>query len=465
MAFDANTAPVSGIYTEQIMSMHDVFKPQHIPELFSRYGDQYMPMFQLFRSLGRESAIAGDEWIGHEENWYHRNIKIASSTAAGSAGQVVDVTLDAEYHDAKGNSYPRVGDVFSIPNSNFDQVRLEAKDTSTPNAHLLSLKPANSAVAIPAIPAGTMLSITNGAFAAGTGQPTGTVVGTSERHFMAQIFKETIGAEGSQLVNEKWYKITDKGKSVKGYYSPGYLRGDYLMALKIDGAFTWGDESDNLFVPQGEKGAGNKVKMTKGVMRHVKELGKTLQYTEGSWTPTDLDQVGLYLKSQGINTGYAMAFLGAMLQLDIENGMVDYLGAKSTPDYTHAVKQVFGGNEDLAASIGFSIIKKGGVKYMLKPMDVWSNPMTFGASGYNLDKYGLIIPLAKFTDPKTKKVMNNIETRYRAMDGYSRRFETWTVAGAGNGMKVSEIDETNTYFRAHLGLQAMKVNQMIMLTP
>ncbi len=150
---------------------------------------------------------------------------------------------------------------------------------------------------------------------------------------------------------------------------------------------------------------------------------------------------------------------------DIENGMVDYLGAKSSPDYTHAVKQVFGGNEDLAVSIGFNIIKKGGIKFLIKPMEAWSNPMTFGANGYDLAKYGLIFPLSKFTDPKTRKLTNNIETRYRAMDGYSRRFETWTIGGAGKGLKLSEIDETNTYFRAHLGLQAMKVNQMAIVEP
>ena len=61
--------------------------------------------------------------------------------------------------------------------------------------------------------------------------------------------------------------------------------------------------------------------------------------------------------------------------------------------------------------------------------------------------------------------MDNISTRYRAMDGYSRRFETWTNAGAGNGLKVISIDQTNTFFRSHLGLQAFKANQFITMKP
>jgi len=98
-------------------------------------------------------------------------------------------------------------------------------------------------------------------------------------------------------------------------------------------------------------------------------------------------------------------------------------------------------------------------------MDAWSMPKTWGSTGYDLSKYAVWTPLASFIDPKTNAKLDNIATRYRAMDGYSRRFETWTLAGAGNGPKVSAIDKTNTYFRSHLGLQAFKVNQMILSKP
>ncbi len=462
---DANTAPVAGIYTEQIMSMHDVFKPQAIPELFARYGNQYMPMFQIFRSLGREEPIAGDEWFGWEENWYHQTITVKSNVTAGaSAGATVDITLAAADHDTKGNSYPRVGNIISVPGT-YMQLIVTAKDVSTPSAHVLTVKPVDDNDTIAAISAGTTLAITSNAFGAGTGQPTGTVLAATKRSFVAQIFKETIGAEGSQLVNEKWYKIMDNGKSVKGWYSPGYMRGEYLMALAMDGAFTWGTESNGLTVPTGQDGAGNAIKTTKGIMRHAQELGKTLQYTAGSFTATDFDAIGLYYKSQGITSGYSFGWIGNYLMNEIENGMVTYLGNNSAPDYTNTVKNVFGGNNDLAVSIGFQVIKKGGITHILKPMDAWSNPKVFGATGYDMNKKALFTPLSKFVNPKTNAVMDNIATRYRAMDGYSRRFETWTVAGAGNGLKVHDIDKTNTYFRSHIGLQVFKANQFVTMEP
>jgi len=461
---DPNTAPVAGIYTEQIMSMHDVFKPQNIPTLFARYGAQYMPMFQIFRSLGREEPIARDEWHGWEENWMHQAITTSGTTVAGAAGASVDITLATSMHDSKGNSYPRVGMIISFPGT-YVQGHITAKDESVSTAHVLTVTPAKSTDVIPATTDGETLAITNNAFGAGTDQPKGTVLASTKRSFVAQIFKETIGAEGSQLVNEKWYKVLDDGRNLKGYYSPGYMRGEYLMSLAMDGAFTWGDETDNVTVPSGEPGAGNLVKTTKGIMRHATELGKTITYTEGSFSPTSLDQGGLYLKSQGITTGFVFGWVGANFSNDIENGMVSYLGNNSAPDYTTVVDRLFGKNKDLAVSIGFSVIKKGGITYILKPMDSWSNPKTFGATGYDLGKYGLFTPLGRLVDPVRNIPMDNIATRYRAYDGYSRRFETWSVSGAGNGRKVISIDKTNTFFRAHLGLQVFKANQFMIFKP
>lgn len=464
MSTDANTSPVSGIWTEQLMSLHDVYKPERIPTLFSRYGSQFMPMFQIFRSLGREEGIARDEWDGWEENWYHSTITNKTLTSLGSAGATVDITLDTGDHDSKGNSYPRVGDIISIPGT-YMQVHITAKNVTTPSAHVLTIKPSKAADAIPAISAGAELAITTGGFAAGTGQPAGTVLGQTKRDFVAQIFKETIGAEGSQLVNQKWIKMMDNNKNFKGWYSPGYMRGEYLMALKIDGAFTWGDITDNVTVAaDAADGAGNLVKTTKGLMRWVSELGKELNYTQNAFDPEDLDQVGLYLKSQGITSGYVFGWIGNLLMNDIENGMVDYLASNAGgTTYTTAVKQVFKGNENLAAAIGFDAIKKGGITHLLHPMDVWSNPKTFGATGYDLAEYGLFTPLSKFVNPQTNGIMDNIATRYRKLGNYNRRFETWTVRGAGNGLKVHDIDKTNTFFRSHLGLQAFKINQMLMM--
>jgi len=460
---DVGTSAVSGILTEQVMSSYDVLKPQQLPTLFARYGSQYLPSFMMIRAMGREAPIAGDTWGGWEENWYHGYVKTSGATSAGTAGGTVDITLDPSLVDANGNFYPRVGDILSLPGT-YMQVRI--KSISTTSGVVLTLEPEVKTDVIPAIPSGTIISITSRASGAGTGQPKGTTVGATYRSFTAQIIKETIGAQGSQLVNEKWYSILDDGRSLVGYYSPGTMRGDYLLGLEIDGAFMWGNETDNITETAAD-GSTVAVKTTKGLMRHAQDAGYHLVYTPGAFTPQDLDAVGLYFKSQGITAGFSFNWVGAEFMNDIENGMHTYL-QNTGVDYTNVVNRVFGGGKngaELAASFGIKVINKGGITHIFAPQAGWSNPRTFGAAGYDMPKRGLFTPLAQMVDPKTNVVLDNIATRYRALGNYNRRFETWTVQGAGPGLKVSDIDATYTYFRTHIGLQVFKANQFVYATP
>jgi len=460
---DANTGVVSGILTEQIMSSYDILKPQQLPTLFARYGNQYLPSFMQIRAMGREAPIAGDTWGGWEENWYHGYVLTSGATNAGaSAGATVDITLDPSLVDSNGNFYPRKGNILSLPGT-YMQVRIES--ISTASGVVLTIKPLVSTDTIPAIASGTTLSITSIGFGAGTAQPKGTTVGSTYRSFTTQIFKETIGAQGSQLVNEKWYQILDDGRSLVGYYSPGTMRGDYLLGLEIDGAFMWGDEANNITETAAD-GSTVSVKTTKGLMRHAEEAGHNLTYTAGAFTPKDLDEVGLYYKSQGITAGFSFGWMGAQFMNEIENGMHDYLQYTGV-DYTNVLNNVLGGGknaEQLAAAFGFGVIKKGGITHILTPQSGWSNPRTFGATGYDMPSRGLFTPLSKIMEPGSNVVLDNIATRYRALGNYNRRFETWTVQGAGPGLKVTDVDSTNTYFRSHLGLQVFKANQFVYAT-
>lgn len=459
---DPYTEPVAGLYTESIMSLHDVFEPQYVPELFRRYDGQYMPMFQMFRGMGRELPVSRDEWYGFEENWWHRDITVKSDVADPGAGNTSTITLAADDHDSEGNTYAREGDIVTIP-STWVQAIVQTKTTTVPTAHTLVLKPLRAADNIGALTAGQKLSITNGAFAAGTDQPKGTVVGATKRTFYAQIFKESIGVEGSQLVNSTWFKVVGENGSVKGYWSPGYMRGEYLLSLKMDGAYTWGVESDNV-TATADNGSVNKVKTTRGVFPWVDALGKKINVTPGAFDILDLDEVGLYLKSQGITSGIVLVMTGAKLTNDLDNAVKDYIDGNGT-DLTRVEKTLFKGNRELSLSLNVKVITKGGITFVIKPMDVWSNPKTFGNTGYNLDQYGLWCPITQVKDPMNGALMPNIASRYRAMGGYSRRFETWRLAGAGGGLYVKSIDEENTEFRAHHGLQMFKVNQMGMFKP
>ena len=115
--------------------------------------------------------------IAHEENWIHRTIKVLTATPVGgvaggapAVGVDTNIVLDPADHDTLGKSYPRVGDVITIPGTNV-QGRIITKTTTDPAAHIIRVSPNRSTDTLGAIAAGTTLAITSGSFGGGTGQP------------------------------------------------------------------------------------------------------------------------------------------------------------------------------------------------------------------------------------------------------------------------------------------------------
>lgn len=310
----ANSYPADGIMMDKMMSMFDFFKPQYIPELMARHGLQFMPDFQMFRAMGRERPVTQDEWHGYEENWYHRTILTTGTVTDPTAGVNAVITLDSTYHDSQGNSYGRVGEIVTIPVTNV-QAQIIAKDQTSDTAHTFTLKPLRAADNIGAIAPGTTIAITNDAYGPGTGGTTPVHMGMTKRSFQTQIFKEAAGTEGSQLVKDYWFSKMSNDKSIKYWYTEGTGAAEYRMALKMDGAFMWGVNADQLTVggSEGDPGYGNKIRTTKGLFPWATELGKGLTYTSGSWVPTDMDQVSLYLTSQGLTSNMCMFMAGSVL--------------------------------------------------------------------------------------------------------------------------------------------------------
>ena len=470
---DANTYPTRGIMTTQMYSMYDVLKPQHVPEVIARFGPQFFPFFNWLTAMGREAPIAGNSWFGHEENRYHKSFKVKTNVGNPGAGNPALITLGyAGNNDLDSNNsfYPREGDQITIPGTEVF-ARINSIDITTPSAPVLNCVPNKGTKNIGALSAGTTIIITSGSFADGTGQPLGTRVGLTKRTFYLQLIKETVNIEGGALCDEPWYQVIDNNKNFIGWYSPGYGRCEYLMALKADGAMFIGEETDNTHasftVAAGLPGAGNKPITTKGAIPWIRDLGWAQPVTAGTYAFTDLDAASLYMRQNGVGSGLSLWLQGPRLANDVENAMKSYLNYTGV-DYTRAIAAMFGSIPDaqqLAVSLNFGVITKGQMTFATKVMDQWINPELYGASGYDFDQYGIMMPLATFKDPSSGQKLDNIALRYKAFNGYSRKFEVWNVAGAGGGLYVTDIDSKNTYMRSNIGLQIFKVNQMILNDP
>ena len=450
---------VAALYASDIVSGFDIYKPEKLNVLFSRFGDQGASYFQLIRSLGFEKPVALDTYGHYEENRIHEVIHVKANVAQPAKGANIVFVLDTTDLNANNNFYPRVWDQIMFHNEVVGSIA--AIDVSTPTAPSITVKLNTVLDRFPALTAGDELIIFTSAFSEGGGQPKGAIRGVWQYTNYAQIIKETIGYTGSEMVNQTWFDVTSKGQSIPAYYFLGQIDIDYRMALKIDGALLWNKWTTNTDLVDAD--TGRPIKTTEGLIPYTRRVGNEQTYTEGAFDVTEFDTLDLTLDREHAGN-YIMGLLGIKLHQDIENALVNYF-AYTDINYTRKVVNdvLFAGQESMAASVNFQLLTKSERTFLFKRMGVFNNPKLYGADGYSANKMGLFMPINKKKDPVSGNMVESLGVRYRGLGKYSRRMEVWQVGGAGEGLKVTEYDKTNTYQRCHIGSHFRGGNQFVLL--
>jgi len=112
--------------------------------------------------------------------------------------------------------------------------------------------------------------------------------------------------------------------------------------------------------------------------------------------------------------------------------------------------------------VNFTYMTKSERTFLFKRMGSFNNKKLMGADGYTARQMGIFMPINKKKDPVTGNMVDSFGTRYRALGKYSRKMEVWKVGGAGD-VKLTDIDEQNTYQRCHIGAHFRGGNQMVIL--
>ena len=463
--------PKAGILTSQVFALHDAMEPQHVRKLMKRFGDQGAGALELYRAMGRELPVAADTFYGHEDNKFHRTVEVKTTVADQGVGNPTTFVIAAADVDSANRYYARVGEIFQIPGTDQVQARIQSiDDTTTPSAPAITIAPVNDSQNIGALTAGDKLPIVNASYAAGTDQPDAVTTGTVERQFYTQLFKEEAGLDGDQFATDLWYKTYDAEGGIRGWFTLGTAPAELRLHIKFDGAFTFGQEPGTTVQTEPSTstyGAGNPIYTTKGAFTWARELGGSDAYTEGVFDIEDMRDWGLYLRTQYVMSSEVLTQVGVRLSNDINSAAKDYFVIGSA-DITQITSQHFGGTAEMAGLLNFKVFNLGdGFNHMLKVNDNWSNPETHGATGQDVDKKGLILPVTSFKNPKTGKMTDNFGSRYRAKDGYSRRMEFWSTRGAGGSPNeyVTSVDRADYHFRAEIGFEGYKFNQSLVIEP
>lgn len=455
-----NPDAIAQIYASDIVSGFDLHKPEKMNTLFSRYGDQGASYFQLIRSMGFEQSVANDTYGHFEENRIHETVIVNANVAQPAQGANIVFVIHPDSLDASNNFYLRLWDQILFKNGVVGTVA--AIDVSSPSAPSITVKLNEVTDRFPALTATEELVIYSNAFSEGSGQPNPAFRGTWEYTNNAQIIKETIGVTGSEMVNQTWIEVNTLGQKTNAYYHLGQVDIDYRTALRIDGALLFGKRVTNTDLVDAT--TGRAIKSTEGLIPYAKRVGNQQLYGTGSFAISEFDDMDKTLDREGAGN-YILSLLGIDLHQKIENALVTYFANTNINYAKQAVNSaLFNNNEALSASVNFTYLTKSERTFLFKRMGVFNNPKLYGATGYDTPSLGIFMPINKKKDPVSGNMVESIGTRYRGLGKYNRRMEVWQVGGAGDGLKVTDIDKLNTYQRCHVGAHFRGGNQFVIMT-
>ena len=469
-------------YVQNLVGLTDFFEPEVAMDVVRRFGGG-VTLTILINSMDRWMPVSRESWTRFEEGQYHRPFKVNQTTAAGSAGAAVNMVLQASEVDANGQYYPRRGFIVGVQVGQEIELCIIQNITVSGSTVTLSVQPLNSGVTLPQLAAGTELSILSHAKAAGTDQPDPSRMNYVDRDYQLQIIAETISADGTTITDQTWAKRFDDGSMVMNIWNPEFARTELLMDQYIDGMAFLGRINNNSITqtanninsgsPASTAGIGNTIHTSKGIFTWNRELGGEVEYTTGSWALADLDEVEDYMRSQGINTGTIMHLVGASLKRQIDAAAQGRINSSSGGELQlGVVNQYFGGSKSLSLSLGWDVIKNTSFTHVFQVIDTFDNPWFMGAGGYNMSSRGLAFPISDvpaLDETRTKIMLPNISLRYKELNGYSRRREMWLNGAAGRGMYltdyIGQTDNLNAYWRSHVGLEALQMNQTVVYNP
>lgn len=466
------TAPKSGLapggYTTawRLTVESNTLEDQEYGQLVQLYGDQ-LRMWDLLMLANKFTDVKGRTVKVLEEGAILDTVDVGTEVATGAAG--ADITVVS----TKGGG--RVGFSVGIPAkyTGLDRAvnyKITARTYSAPN-YTYTLSPWNDEYQITvAIPVGQKLYVGASAYAPGTGQPAAQRRSWYSHTHKTRIMKETVDIEGGQQALQEYVALA-QAKDGSTLVSRSLNEAEFRMRVQWNDHLLMGEPNENSFTGDNAASETNALTSDYGLIPGMLESDTPAmkQYYTGSYGKDNFDVVKFLLASQGVGSGSVWYAYGQELGLSIENSGLTFI-------------QQFSAGTDLKKmqDVGFVMksFTKNGVVFKLAEIPELSNPLMYGADGYNFETMGMIFPDAKITGDITaydnmgralgaseKKPLSHVHIGYLNNNGENRKLVVGDVAGVnGLGYKfTNEYDKVNWYMLSETMTFLMALNQSIIV--
>lgn len=441
----------------------ETLKPMTYGELVQLYGDQ-LRLWDFMMWAKRQTEVKSRSVTVLEEGFIHDTLDVSTQIAAGAAG--ADLTLVA----AKGNG--RIGFDIHIPakyvNSNIPvSYKISNKTGTGPYTYTLTPWDVASQVTVN-IPVGQKLIVGASSYAPGERQPASVRRAWYSHDHQTRIMKETLDIEGGQQALEEWAELA-QAKDGSTLMNRSLNETEFRMRIQMNDYMLMGQPNANSLVGANKSGESNAVSSDYGLIPGMYQQAMKQYYT-GSYGKDNFDGIKFLLASQGVGKGTVNFCYGQELGLGIENSGLEFV-------------REFSGGTDLyknMAEVGFIMkaFTKNGIRNILTEIPEFSNPVAYGADGFNFETLGMIFPDSKVTATMNysdergrsvaeyeKKALNHVSLGYLNNNGENRKLVVGDAAGVnGLGYKfTNDYDQSTWYMLTEMMTFLLALNQTILV--
>lgn len=398
--------------------------------------DEEASMLDIMDWTGKSKATAQTEYFTVQNNFLYATATVKTpGTSAGAAGAAVDITCVGAT-----SVKPVVGELMLFSNGVVGYVSAVSNATD----FVITVKPVNSADAIPAAATGAKLSFFSNAYAEGTGSNQMRKSDLIKRSNKLQIFKTKTSvtdiAYGSKI------EVEFKGKP---YYFLKQQHDAYLKhRMDILYAILFGRESAGL-----TDASGNAINTTRGLRDTIINAGGIVSNTATANTIalSDLAALSRLMDANRCPSEYLL-WAGA----DFDNTFDTNITA-ATQFVNGAINYgAFNGKKDIAISLGVNSLSAYGRTFHKKRLNALSHPqVTSTATNTAYTKEAYLVPAGKIKVEQGGGQVDRMMVRYLEMpEGLNSRFREKMLGGLAP-VPTSDTDTLDIVYSSIEGLETV----------
>lgn len=389
MATSVNTG-----LTRQYVDPADIINDVEMrSKVFKQYNEKRFPEF-LYQS-GRKKVTGNTKFQWGELGTLYSTVTVDSIAGSAGNGNNATITIATADHQESGKYSPgRIGDVVIIGERRGVVVD---KDTSTANAHTITVDPYDDTDIAGNVTASDVVRFYTHAQPDGDTMPESISRKPDIEYNYTQIVPSLYEAYGSASKNRSNFKFRGK---------------PYFMYQGAEDAYDRFNADVEFALVMGKRGIVGDRYLTGGMDWFIRTFGHTENYTSGSWSKQQLQNIGKVMSKYAI-TDSIMLGVGIDLDYEIDDVMWNQIN-QSGVDITK-----MGVAKDKAQYLDFGIdgVRYGNFTYKKMRLSCLDYPpVTNHDSSSRWPKMGYAIPMMQVQDEYDGESKDSFLLRYKQND-------------------------------------------------